>query len=82
MNVKSVGERNHLNFPRRFFSSEAKRLDLVLEHHGLSHVVKHADSCMGGGVVLTHDGLEVPHCEEKFFNGVTPLESVPVLRQH
>ena len=56
------------------------RLDLVLEH-GLSHVVKRADSDMGGGVGFTHDGLEVPHCEEKFFDGATPLESVPVLRQ-
>ena len=56
------------------------RLDLVLEH-GLSHVVERADSDMGGGVVLTHDGLEVPHCEEKFFDGATPLESVPVLQQ-
>ena len=56
------------------------RLDLVLEH-GLSHVVKRADSDVGGGVVLTHDGHEVPHYEEKFFDGATPLESVPVLRQ-
>ena len=38
------------------------RLDLVLEH-GLSHVVERTDSDVGGGVVLTHDGLEVPHCE-------------------
>jgi hypothetical protein len=56
------------------------RLDLVLEH-GLSHVVERADSDMGGRVVLTHDGLEVPHCEEKFFDGATPLESVPALLQ-
>ena len=56
------------------------RLDLVLEH-GLSHVIERADSDVGGGVVLTHDGLEVPHCEEKFFDGATPLESVPILRQ-
>ena len=56
------------------------RLDLVLEH-GLSHVVKRADSDVGGGVVLTHDGLEVSHYEEKFFDGATPLESVPVLQQ-
>ncbi len=34
---------------------------------------------MGGGVVLTHDGLEVPHCEEKLFDGAT--DSVLVLRQ-
>jgi hypothetical protein len=47
----------------------------------LSHVNERADSDVGGGVVLTHDGLEVPHCEEKFFNGATPLESVTVLRQ-
>jgi hypothetical protein len=46
----------------------------------LSHVVKRADSDVGGGVVLTHDGLEVPHCEEKIFDGVTSLESVPILR--
>ncbi len=32
------------------------RLDLVLEH-GLSHVVERTDSDVGGGVVLTHDGL-------------------------
>jgi len=56
-------------------------LDLVLEH-GLSHDVKRTVSDVGGGVVFTHDGLEVPHCEEKFSNGVTLLESVPVLRQH
>ena len=57
------------------------RLDLVPEHGFLSHVVERTDSDVGGGVVLTHDRLEVPHCEEKFFDGATPLESVPVLRQ-
>jgi hypothetical protein len=36
---------------------------------------------VGGGVVVTHDGLEVLHSEEESFNGATPLESVPVLRQ-
>jgi len=49
--------------------------------HGLSHVIERTDSDVGGGVILTHDGLEVPHCEEKFFDGATSLESVPVLRQ-
>ena len=53
------------------------RLDLVLEH-GLSHVVERADSDVGGGVVVTHDGLEVLHSEEESFDGATPLESVPV----
>ena len=27
---------------------------------------------MGGGVVVTRDGLEVPHHEEMFFDGATP----------
>ncbi len=56
------------------------RLDLVLEHC-LSHVVERADSDVGGGVVVAHDGLEVLHSEEESFDGATPLESVPVLRQ-
>jgi hypothetical protein len=56
------------------------QLDLVLEH-GLSHVVERADSDVGGGVVVTHDGLEVLHSEEESFDGATPLESVPVLQQ-
>ncbi len=56
-------------------------LDLVLEHGFLSHVVKCTYSDVGRGVVLTHDGLEVPNCEEKFFNGATPLDSVPILQQ-
>ena len=36
---------------------------------------------MGGGVVLTHDGLEVSHREETFFDGATPLFGEAVIRQ-
>ncbi len=56
-------------------------LDLVLEHGFWSHVVKCMYLDVGRGVVLTHDGLEVPHFEEKFFDGATPLDSVHILQQ-
>jgi hypothetical protein len=55
------------------------RLDLV-NVHCLGHLVKRADSDVGGGVVLIHDGLEVPHREETFFDGATPIDSEAVIR--
>ncbi len=56
------------------------RLNLVLVHL-LRHVIKRANLDMGGGVVLTHDGLEVSHPEETFFDGATPIYGEAVVRQ-
>ncbi len=55
-------------------------LNLVLVHL-LGHVIKCANSDVGGGVVLTHDGLEVSHREETFFDGATPIYGEAVIRQ-
>jgi len=53
-------------------------LDLVFKQ-SLSHIVKRTDLDMGGGVVLVHDGLELPHREEKFFSWATPPDGAAVL---
>ena len=55
-------------------------LNLVLVHL-LRHVIKRTNSDVGRGVVLTHDGLEVSHREETFFDGATPIYGEAVIRQ-
>jgi hypothetical protein len=47
----------------------------------LGHIIEHANSDVGGGVDLIHDGLEVFHHEETFFGGATPIDGEAVLRQ-
>ena len=38
-------------------------------------------SDVGGGVFVTHDGLEVPHNEDLFFDGATPHDGEAIPQQ-